>query len=140
MFVNEPNTWLVLSSQTILIPVYLWYPIDPVIARIYLFLWFTSTWFHSAPSTLSHRADGIAVTAVILYSLKLISYYPPYSYFYCTLPYVYNGFVCIYGYRHNKYFFDTNLANKTFYHASIHILMATCLTICAGLKRTHLTK
>ena len=124
-FINEPNLYLVLSSQTFLLPVYVWYSRDT--SYIYLFLWMTSTFFHSYPSTFSHNLDRVAITVAVLHTPVLM--YNPYGLIWCIIPHVYNYIVFVYGYKHKKYFFDSNLQVKTAYHVGMHILASLCLTL-----------
>lgn len=131
VFINEPNLFLVLSSQAFLLPFYIWYQEDKLTSYIYLFIWFTSTWFHRYPSRLTHILDRSAIALVVLHSPLLIYRHLPYSLVLGSIPYIYNYMVFIYGYKHKKYFFDSNLQIKTAYHAGMHLLTPACITVGA---------
>lgn len=128
-FINEPNLFLVLSSQSILLPVYLWHSHDTLTSYIYLFLWLTSTVFHSFPSKVTHTLDRVSIVLAVLHSPILMYRYSPYTLIWCNIPHVYNYIVFMYGYKHKKYFFDSNLQIKTAYHVGMYLLTSLSLVV-----------
>jgi hypothetical protein len=121
-FVNEPNAWLVASSQAFLIPCILWYPQDKLVSLMCFLVWATSTWFHTFPTSLSHRIDRVVVNLSITHSVYLLYQYSPYSLGWVIVPYLYNYVVFVYGRKHQIYFFDTDLRKKTIAHAGVHLI------------------
>jgi hypothetical protein len=123
-FANEPNVWLVASSQAFLIPCILWYPQDKLLSFICAFVWATSTWFHTFPTSLSHTIDRVAINLSITHSVFLVYQYSPYSLVWVVIPHIYNYTVFVYGRKHQIYFFDTDLRKKTIAHAGVHLISA----------------